>query len=146
MATIDAIAEDTWHGVDSGWLAIDARGFVAVFFTGGEGPIHADADPYDDAVSDALRSMPASSPFELLATYPRPDDFSDAARRGLFAYDWSDVHPTNRELIEGYELIARPERPVHWTQLPEPARTASAAARIDVEFGAPVLSRFAILD
>ena len=146
MATIDALAEETWHGVDSGWLAIDARGFVAVFFTRGEGPIHADAGAYDAAAGEALRSMPASSAFELLAPYPRPDECSDAARRGLFAYDWSDAQRAADDRIEGYELIARPERPVHWTQLPEPARTTSAAARLDVEFGAPVLSRFAILD
>jgi hypothetical protein len=133
-------------GLDCGWLAIDRHGHVAVFYTGGEGPIHDDADPYDEAAEQALQRMTATSPFELLVTYSRPDDYVEAARCGLYAYDWSDVHRFAGDAIEGYELIARPDRPIHWTQLPEPLRTFASAARLPVEFGQPVLSRFAIID
>jgi hypothetical protein len=133
-------------GVDCGWLAIDRHGHVAVFFTGGEGPIHDDADPYDDDAAAAIARMTGTSPFELLVAYTRPDDFVEAARRGLFAYDWSDAHRADRDRIEGYELVARPDRPVHWTQLPEPLRTVASAARLPVAFGQAVLSRFAIID
>jgi hypothetical protein len=135
----------TWRGVDCGWLAVDRDGHVALFFTGGEGPIHGDAGPFDKAADRALRQMPASSQFELL-TDAHPDDVSDAASRGLFAYDWADSRRTSQDGIEGYELVARPDRPIHWTELPEPARTAAAAARVEAEFGVAVLSRFAIID
>ena len=132
--------------LDRGWLATDRDGHVAVFYTGGEGPIHADADAYDEAAEDALRALPATSAFELLEENPRPDHVSEAARRGLFAYDWADAHRSDPQRIEGYELVARPDRPVHWTELPEPARTAAAAARIEAACGVAVLSRFAIID
>jgi hypothetical protein len=137
---------EPWRGVDCGWLAVDRDGHVAVFYTGGEGPIREGADPYDEAAEDALREMAETSQFELLVAYPRPDDFVEAARRGLYAYDWSDVHRSDGDGIEGYELVARPDRPIHWTELPEPARTAAAAARMEAAFGVAVLSRFAITD
>jgi hypothetical protein len=127
---------EPWRGVDCGWLAVDRDGHVALFFTGGEGPIHGDAGPFDAAADDALRQMPAFSPFELLAL-ARPQEV-DVANRGLFAYEWKDT--------EGYELVARPDRPIHWTELPEPARTAAAAARMQAAFGVPVLSKFAVID
>ena len=133
-------------GVDCGWLAIDRDGHVAVFFTGGEGPIHDDADAYDAAAATAMRGMTATFPFELLVAYRRPEDFVEAASRGLYAYEWSDAHRVDRERIEGYELIARPDHPIHWTQLPEPVRTLAHAAKLPVAFGQAVLSRFAIID
>jgi hypothetical protein len=142
----DPVASERWRGVDCGWLGIDLVGHVAMFYTGGEGPIHADADAFDDGAGAALRQMASNSSFELLVAYPRPDDFVEVARRGLYAYDWSDAHRANRDCIEGYELIARPDRPLHWTQLPEPVRHLAAAARVQATFGLPVLSRFAIID
>ena len=146
MTVVEAVASGRWHGVDSVWLAIDAVGHVALFHTGGEGPIHADADAFDDAAGDALRQMASSSAFELLAAYPQPDDFVEMARRGLFAYDWSDARRVDQDRIEGYELVACPDRPLHWTQLPEPVRHLAASARVEAMFGVPVLSRFAIID
>jgi hypothetical protein len=132
------------QGIDCAWLAIDAGGRVAVFYTAGEGPIHDDAEPYDAVAGDTLRRLPCTSTFELLAVYPRADDLVVAAQRGLFVYDWSDVHRIRREVLEGYELVARPHRPLHWTQLPEGLRGVASVARLDVEFGVPVMSRFAV--
>jgi hypothetical protein len=126
------------------WLATDAGGRVGVFFPAGEGPVHEAARPYDAAAEDALRRLESSSTFELLAAYPRADDLIEAACRGLFVYDWSGVQRVRREVLEGYELVARPHRPLHWTQLPEALRGAASVARLDVEFGVPVLSRFAV--
>lgn len=41
---------------------------------------------------ESALALPEISGFDLLTHVHRPDDFIAFARRGLFAYDWSDVH------------------------------------------------------
>jgi hypothetical protein len=62
----------------------------------------------------------------LLVALKRPDDFVDFAERGLFAYDWSDVHRARRDEISAYELIAVPTSPINVAQLPEDVATFAA--------------------
>jgi hypothetical protein len=43
---------------------------------------------------------------------PRPDDFIDMAERGFFVYDWYDIHRTQSDRTNLYELMATPNTPI----------------------------------
>jgi hypothetical protein len=128
------------QGIDAAWLAADASGQIAVFTTGGEGPIPESALPSMESGEDAARGLPAVSDVDLLSSYPRPDDFIAFARRGLFAYDWSDVHRSSAQELGVYELQARPFQPLHLADLPAPLQAMAAATRLSsVVFGASIV-------
>jgi hypothetical protein len=42
----------------------------------------------------------------------RPDDFITLAERGLFVYDWRDIHRTKQQETRSYELVAEPNSPL----------------------------------
>lgn len=50
---------------------------------------------------------------------PIPQAVLEIAERGIFAYDWSDVHRTRRDEIGAYELIAAPANPIDISRLPQ---------------------------
>ena len=126
-----------FQGVDASWLAVDSIGQVAVFTTGGEGPIPISALPSARDAEEMLQSLEKISECTLLVDVPRPDDFIAFARQGLFSYDWRDVHRTKREAVERYELQAIPLRPAAAEQLPEKIRLLAEATNLDsVVFGA----------
>ena len=59
-----------------------------------------------DRVTEAIGEMPLVSDYELFARVPRPDDFIDFARRGLFPFDWRSG------ATRAYAMQARPTAPV----------------------------------
>ena len=129
------------QGIDASWLATDAIGQVAVFTTGGEGPVPDSALESVEFAGEFVYSIPETSNFDLFATVPRPDDFIAFAKRGLFSYDWSDVHRTNQESIGGYELQARPSSPIKVWSLPTSLRPMAAATMLSgVTFGLPIVA------
>ena len=103
-------------GFDCVWLATDRDGHVGAFVTGGTGPIpvqalNNDPMPVED-IEEQVWKLPRVSGARLLITVVRPDDFVAFAERGLFVYDWSDVHRIKRESIHAYELMAAPVSPI----------------------------------
>jgi hypothetical protein len=109
------------EGVDFAWLAVDDEGLVAIFMTGGEGPVPDSAQSNAGAeldVEELLSRAPEVTECRTHVTYPRPDDFLSAGRRGVFAFDWTDVHRTRSQRRQVYELVAEPEFPVNLEQLP----------------------------
>jgi hypothetical protein len=57
------------------------------------------------------------------------------AERGVFVYDWTDVHRTIRAEIRAYELVARPSIPVTVDALPdELARIAKVVTISAISF------------
>jgi hypothetical protein len=98
------------------WLASDAEGHLGVFITAGIGPIPAvalDAShvPVEN-VEQRLCQLPFVSNAQLLVSVKRPDDFVELAKRGLFVYDWTDIHRTTREALRVYEPVAAPSKPI----------------------------------
>jgi hypothetical protein len=95
--------------LDLAWLAVDRRGRLGVFTTAGEGPIPMvylrDATMLA-RVTEAIDGLPLESGHELFARVPRPDDFIDFARRGLFSFDWQS------DSTRAYAIQARPTTPV----------------------------------
>jgi hypothetical protein len=72
-------------------------------------------------------ALPEIGGHELLVKYKRPDDFVAFAKRGWFAFDWSDVHRTHAQEIGVYELVAKPYLPAHISSLPETIQRAARA-------------------
>lgn len=107
-------------GTDFEWCGCDADGHIAVFTTAGLGPIPAAVlrdSELTHALLESVRSLPSRGGATMLVRLPRPDDFVQFACRGLFAYDWQDAHRTNTG-SGGYELLARPHKPLHVSELP----------------------------
>ncbi|WP_325435215.1 hypothetical protein [Pseudomonas nitroreducens] len=131
---------DDLDGLDVAWIAVDALGQVAIFTTGGAGTVPFTAVASIDITELEVDLLPETSGFDLLVNLPRPDDFVRFAKRGFFAYDWSDVHRVTQLRIEGYELQARPLRPLTLKELPASMQLAAAATELpDVSFGALVI-------
>ena len=95
---------------DLAFLAVDAAEQIAVFTTGGIAPIPSSVlDHLDiiEPVEESLYSLPVLGESSLLLHLPRPDDYIDYARRGMFSYDWQDVHRTVF-FSRSYEIVTQP--------------------------------------
>ena len=127
--------------VDALWIATDCAGHVAVFTTGGKGPLPDSALASIEAIEQlVIDDLPVISRADLRHSMPRPDDYIAFASRGLFAYDWSDVHRTAAAAIHGYELQAKPSQPITLSQLPEPLHAMATSTVIaGVVFGVSVI-------
>jgi hypothetical protein len=106
------------------WIASDRDGHVAAFMTAGVAPvpIHALENEHIEVsdIGNRLSALlPCVSSARLLVEMPRPDDFIALAERGLFAYDWSDVHRSESEEIRAYEMVATPLNPITVEALPD---------------------------
>jgi hypothetical protein len=103
----------------------------------GKGPVPATALVTLNITERAVQALAELSKYELLVDVPRPDDFIAFAKRGLFAYDWSDVHRAAENRLNSYELLARPMRPVTLAELPAAVWNLAAPTRIvEIAFGA----------
>jgi hypothetical protein len=127
-------------GVDCVWLALDQEGHVAAFATGGSGPmplhlLEAQGQVVEN-IEARLGELSRTAVARLLVSLKRPDDFVDIAERGIFAYDWSDVHRAERDEIHAYELIAAPSEPIKITALPDDVARLAAKTKLgNVTFG-----------
>lgn len=123
------------EGIDYVWIALDRNGHVAAFVTGGSGPIPFRLlqlkDDLMGGIEEQINALPRRSSAQLLVSLKRPDDFIDIAERGIFAYDWSDVHRTKGSETFAYELIACPSDPVNVGQLPMEMAVLVAKNRLD---------------
>jgi hypothetical protein len=130
-----------FEGIDAAWLAVDALGQVAIFTTAGEGPIPETALASVETVEKSVWSFAEVSGYELHTSAKRPDDFIAFAKRGLFAYDWSDAHRVASKCLGGYELQAQPSSPLHLAQLPALLQApASATLLSGVKFGSRIIT------
>jgi hypothetical protein len=110
--------------LDYEWIATDAIGQVAVFTTGGPGPIPTwllNNRSRADRVAEILDELPIRGGHELLIAAPRPDDFIRFAQQGLFSYDWADVARTSNK-SGMYEICSRPEKPIVAVEMPVSCR------------------------
>ncbi|WP_157610053.1 hypothetical protein [Variovorax sp. Root434] len=110
------------EGIDCVWLASDKDGHLGAFITAGVGPIPAPMlDPLCmlvEEIEGELHKLPTISQARLLLAVPRPDSYIELAERGMFVYDWNDVHRTVRESLHVYEPVAVPTKPATIGSLP----------------------------
>lgn len=122
-------------GIDCVWLAADSDGHVAAFATAGSGPIPVgvleSAECAIEDIEGKIVEMPRTGSAQLLVSLKRPDDFIDIAERGIFAYDWSDVHRTQRDRTGAYEPIAVPTSPIKCSQLPPELARLVARSKLE---------------
>ena len=134
----DVEERDYPDGLDCVWIASDRDGRVGAFITGGEGPIPTQAVlshrlPVDE-IEARLGKLPSTSIARLLVPMKRPDDFLELARRGVFAYDWTDVHRTRSEALHAYEQIAAPGTPIAAGELPKEIAALLEGIVLNVSF------------
>lgn len=125
---------------DVGWVATDAVGQVALFTTGGPGPVPDSAMPSVENSEEFVLSLPEVSDVDRVTARAGVNAFVEFAKRGFFAYDWSDVHRDSRQALRGYELQCRPLNPLTLFDLSAPLRALAEATRLsNVTFGAPII-------
>lgn len=122
------IGEDYWAALEKAgtnlgeefdWFAVDLSGFLAVFSNAGRGPVPASVwanrVPYN-ALVEACAKLPTAfaieKVFEGSGTY---SDWWNYAARGLYAFDFQDVHRTKP--LRAYDLMARPQLPIRANEL-----------------------------
>lgn len=120
--------------IDCLWLASDSEGYLGAFITAGAGPIPMEALnfiglPVVDT-GDRLCQLPAVSKAQLLVSLKPPNDFIDLAERGIFVYDWSDVHRSKSRGLKKYELYAVPTNPITVTSLPSDLESLARAVKL----------------
>ena len=119
---------------DWAWIASDSNGYVAAFVTAGSAPIplavfaQAEMDP---ALEDAICELPATSEANYLLGSGNASSFLALARRGLFVYDWQDIHRIRRDQTGKYELVAVPATPCLVDTLPESVARHATQFRFD---------------
>ena len=122
------------NGVDCVWLAVDMRGNLGGFITAGAGPIPEVALGSDlisiEDIEGEICQLPVVSSTQLLVSVKRPDDYNSLAKRGVFVYDWLDVHRTTREAVQAYELVAVPSEPIDLDVLPSNLYSIAVSLRI----------------
>ncbi len=120
------------EGYDVVWLGADRNARVAAFITGGCGPIPAtlfeSALPDLTDLEDLILTMPVRARSELLVSVPHPDSFIELSGRGLYVFDWTDLHRAREFELGAYELVSRPLEPLSASLLPESLRAVANAA------------------
>jgi len=114
--------------LDLVWVSVDARGRLGAFATGGQGPIAVSAFLASEQVGDWLDSLPDRS----ATKHGAAEAFSIYARKGLFAFDWSDVHRTS-DWLDAYELMAAPMEPLLIDQIPVTVAKFIARTTLDID-------------
>src|SRR4051812_37068933 len=97
--------------IDLVWLAVDSAGNLAAMITGGAGPIPGSVLVHGDKVlgiEELLLALPVLGAASVHVQVPDPGSFKALGERGLFVYDWTDVHRTTASALKAYELVASP--------------------------------------
>lgn len=133
-------AAEAFRGLDVGWLATDAIGQVAFFITAGMGPIPESALASIEDGEEQVLSLPETSGVNWRAQADYSNAFAVFAKRGLFSYDWSDIHCCECNALNGYELKCDPQTPLTLLDLPAPLQVVAQATRFAaITFGVATL-------
>jgi hypothetical protein len=125
---------DKWWLGDRDWFAVDQENHLAAFVIACEGDVPERLLPHHtklDECFERILALPPVGGHELLHAYPKADSFIDFAKRGIFAYDWLDVHLEPAMRKQRYQLIARPLCPIKLLALPADLKECFALARFE---------------
>jgi len=119
--------------VDCVWLAIDTNGQIGAFFTGGEGPIPSSAMAAaiaDPDLEAELNTLPIISNAQMIVRYKREVSFIELGKRGLYVFDWNDVHRTSSKRTNQYALVCEPSEPLLLRTLPSHLKVIAETTRL----------------
>jgi hypothetical protein len=128
--------------IDLVWLAVDEVGNLAAMITGGVGPIPSGVLAHGDRVLDieeALLALPLLGAASIHVQVPNSSSFEALGERGLFVYDWSDVHRSIASALKTYELVASPSGYLSLGDMPASLKALAAPLGGSVQFGCPAL-------
>lgn len=113
---------------DCVWLASDSEGNLGAFITAGDGPIptealNSTAILFDD-IEFRLLQLPLVSHVQLPDSVPSHDNFNGFAKRGLFVYDWSNIH-------RAYKLCAFAKKPISISSLPSDLENLASKVKLN---------------
>lgn len=117
---------------DWAWLACDRDDHVAAFITAGAGPIPIVVLESDLPVEESeglIRSLPATTTARALISDCDVTSFMTLAQRGVFVYDWQDVHRRARTFM--YDIVAAPHDPIRIDSLPDELGKFPRLVRLD---------------
>lgn len=120
------------EGIDIAWVASDAHGNLGIFITAGAGPIPVHAmrflDEERQCPEEMIADLTATGESDLFMDAPDTSSYSKMADRGFYVFDWTDIYATE-ELLENYEIVAKPRNPLRTTDLPFELRLACEATK-----------------
>lgn len=95
------MSNDQYPECECGWFAMDKDGYLGVFITAGMAPIPVQVMvqniiPVEDIETQLCELLPVVS--EVIEVAPSHSDF-ELASRGLFVYDWTDIHHISSEKL-----------------------------------------------
>ena len=150
--------------LDYEWFCVDSQDNIACMITAGDGPLPQSAfrnKDVNDRFAEFVKKLPprggyviqardvfeksgTTSKFVETGLSPIPDnefnrqrlrDFIHLAERGIFAYDWVDVHRPGYACSRKYEQIAKPKVPLKLADIPEEFASFVETTRIsEVKF------------
>lgn len=135
-------------GSDLVWLGRDRVGRLAAFITAGAGQIPKRLLVEENMPCDfegAILDLPKVSDVMLHVDVPRPDSFIALAERGLFVFDWRDIHRATRERSSCYELVATPLQPTRLVEI-APEKRIPDVLLYDFDFSAVTKIRLRNVD
>lgn len=59
-------------------------------------------------IEETLLDLPIIGEAQLSVQVPDPSSFLALSMRGLFVYDWTDIHRMHAEARRAYELVSSP--------------------------------------
>ena len=74
----------------------------------------------------------SAKPNKNLASYTTWKRYAES---GIFAYDNQDVHRTDEDKQHQYEIIFRPDKPLHVNEVPDLNKYLDIIPRLDLAFG-----------
>lgn len=125
-------------GLDIAWLASDIADCLAAVVTAGAGPLPESVfgGPVDlSDLENRLLQLPVVGAASVLVDNGDMTSFLNLAMRGLFVFDWTDVHRSDRAKIDAYQLVAAPSRTIHTFDLPADLCAVALRQRLSSAFG-----------
>jgi hypothetical protein len=121
--------------IDCTWLGLDRNRHVGAFVTAGIGPIPIallDLEkPEVEDMGSMVCALPNVSTARILISVPDPSYYVELAERGIFVYDWTDVHRSRVDELNSYEPFAIPNDPLTLDSLPTALKEVVTLAKFD---------------
>jgi len=122
------------EGLDCVWVASDDFGHVGAFVTAGMAPVPAVtlSAAYGDilAVGDHLLTLSPVSRAIAERDGTSIADFTTLAERGIYVFDWTDIHRTGKNRLGAYEKMASPDRPLTCDKLTGFLKNCASLAKV----------------